>query len=603
MSTSAIPTGHSPLSDFVLAHGNGARAWLAGKRGFRMPNSTSDAFALALRGDLEPRRTDDGRFWLAQADLIAGDLAGGANACASASPPQATWRGRFAMLLWDERDAAVHALTDHFASLPIYVYEAPGFIALASDFRLLLDAPGCRRDIDHAAVFHYLNFSCIPAPHTLCTQIRGLNPGSRLSRLDARVTQSRYVVPTYREDLSASDAVLSDELRGQIVTSVRDFRPAGDHGWGCFLSGGTDSSSIVSILKQQAPDRPVHSYSIGFAEAGYDELGYARIAADACGAVARFDSVDRDRAQRMLDAMVDAYAQPFGNASALPTLACAQLAAADGAHCLLAGDGGDEIFGGNERYAKDQVMAAFYRLPSAAKALARWGSGLLAGGNSHLLNRVHNFTRRASLPNPDRFYSDDAFASECYEELLTPAFRDAVGRNASLEFMRELYDEGDAIGELHRIMRLDLAMAIARNDLVKVHGACKAQNIAVRFPYLDTALVDFTGRLPARHKVRGLRKRYLFKRAMQGILPEAILRKRKQGFGLPIAVWLREDVALQARVSDVLNDRRTRERGLLQPEFADCLMRRHRAGAWDHAAQLWQMLVLELWLRRHFDAR
>lgn len=601
MTAKATPCSPSVTGDFVLAFGPQARIALSHLPGMQLLDGTADGPALAVRGDVHALRTPDGRHWLALADLIEGDLAEGAGAANASHIVQRNWRGRFAQVVWDERGEALTAYTDHFATLPLYWFREGAHFAIASDLRLLLAAPGCRREPDLEAIYHYLNFACVPAPLTICRQIRRIEPGTRLRWRGGELECERYYLPEYPEDLRGSDDELCAQLREHIVGSVHAYRPAGDDGWGCFLSGGTDSSSIVSILKRQHPKQPVSTCSIGFAEAGYDEMSYARLAATACGAQPHFDTVDRHRTLQLLDALLDAYDQPFGNASAIPTLACAQLGNGLGMHCMLAGDGGDEIFGGNQRYAKDKVMAAFYHLPGPLKALARAASRMAAGGHVHLLNRIHNFTERASLPNPDRFYSDDAFASDYYDTLLTDAFRAQVQRDASLTFMRKRFEQGEDAAELHRIMRLDLAMAIAQNDLVKVHGACKHHRVSVRFPYLDPALVDFTGRLGPEYKVRGLDKRHLFKQAMTGILPPEILQKPKQGFGLPVAVWLKDDPAMQAEVRSVLMDERTRARGWIRPEFVTDLIDRHMAGGWDHSAQIWQLLVLELWLRRHMD--
>jgi len=603
MTATANPCSPSVVGDFVLAFGPDARAWLSKLPGMQLADSTPGAPALAVRGAIVPQRTPDGRHWLALADLIEGDLAEGAGNADGAHIAQRYWRGRFAQVVWDAHGETMTAFTDHFGSLPLYWFHGGAHFAIASDLRLLLNAPGCQREPDLEAIYHYLNFAVVPAPFTICRQIRRVEPGTRLHLHGGGLDCERYYLPEYPEDLRGNDAELSEQLRECIVGSVHAFRPAGDDGWGCFLSGGTDSSSIVSILKRQHAKQPVRTCSIGFAEAGYDEMHFARLAAEACGAQPHFDTVDRGRTLQMLEAVLDAYDQPFGNASAIPTLACAQLGRSLDMHCMLAGDGGDEIFGGNQRYAKDKVMAAFYRLPAPIKALARGASGLAAGGHNHFLNRVHNFTQRASLPNPDRFYSDDAFASDYYDALLTDSFRASVQRDASLAFMRKRFAQGDEAAELHRVMRLDLAMAIAQNDLVKVNGACKHHGVTVRFPYLDPALVDFCGRLGPEYKVRGLNKRHLFKQAMSGVLPAAILQKPKQGFGLPIAVWLKDDPAMQAQVRSVLMDERTRARGWIRPEFVAELIDRHLAGGWDYSAQIWQLLVLELWLRRYLDVR
>ena len=188
-------------------------------------------------------------------------------------------------------------------------------------------------------------------------------------------------------------------------------------------------------------------------------------------------------------------------------------------------------------------------------------------------------------------------------ELLDAGFRAQVPRDSSLAWMRTVYALGGTAAPLHRIMRLDLLNAIAQNDLVKVHGACKARGISARFPYLDPELVRYTGRLPARYKVRGTHKRYLFKRAMAGILPEAVLRKKKQGFGLPTAIWLRHDAAFQSMVRDVLFDSRSRTRGWFSAPFIEKLLVEHGNGSWDYSNEIWRLLVLELWLRKHLDGR
>jgi asparagine synthase (glutamine-hydrolysing) len=598
----AEPAAIDVLGDFVFACGPQARAWVH-RCGLAVAEDAMPV-ALATRGGIrrgEAAVPGDGTLrWFGVGDLVAGAFGEGI-ALHAGVPAQASWRGRFVQVVWQPQSARVVAFTDHFASLPLYALVREGTLLLASDLRLVLASGASRRAIDPLAIYHYLNFGCIPAPATLCSDVRRIEPGTRLSWTDGVLREERWFVPRYAEDLGGSEEALADELRTRIADDVAAYRPPGAD-WGCFLSGGTDSSSIVTLLARERPDRRVRTFSIGFAEAGYDELDFARAAAAACGADATTATLRRDEAEALLARVVDAYDQPFGNASAIPTLACAELAAANGMRVLLGGDGGDEIFGGNQRYAKDQVMEAFHRLPAPLRALGR-GAGRLAGrSRAHVMQRIENFVERASLPNPDRFYTDDSFASDYYDELLTPAFRAAVARDASLERMRETYALGEPASPLHRIMRLDLLMAIAQNDLVKVHGACKAAGISARFPYVDPELVAWTGRLPQRFKVRGLDKRHLFKRAMRGVLPEAVLSKKKQGFGLPITVWLRSDAAFQARVREVLFDPRTQARGWFEGAFIERLLAEHIRGSWDHSAALCALMVLEQWLRRHLDA-
>jgi asparagine synthase (glutamine-hydrolysing) len=563
--------------------------------GLRRGSAPGLAWAL----DGAARIVGNERTWICGlADLVAGDLReaplGDGRQCCD-------WRGRFAFARYDSCGGEFAIATDHFATLGWCWLQADGHVFAASDATLLLPLAHATRVPDPVAVFHLLNFGQIPAPHTIDAAIRRLGPGSLLRWQDGRATITRYWRPTYAEDLQGTVPDLARDLRERIVAAVQRYRPEGAD-WGCFLSGGTDSSSITSILARQDPSATVRTYSIGFAEPGYDELGFAGIAARACGAEPVQDRVDERQAVAMIPAIVDLFDQPFGNASAVPTLGCTRMARAHGAETLLAGDGGDEIFGGNARYAKDRVMQAFHRSPNFLRAGGR-ALAQLARGSSRLGNRVANFVRRASLPNPDRFYTDDSFGSDHFAELFRPATQSVLAQGASLDLVRKLYTEIDARDEVNRLMGLDLELAIARNDLIKVHGAARGAGLSVRFPYLDIDLVEYAGRLPGRMKVRGITKRYLFKQAMAGILPPQVLRKKKQGFGLPIGVWLARPGRLQDLAREVVLGERARARGWFEPAFVARLFQRHVRGEWDYAAPIWHLLVLELWLQRHLDRK
>ena len=577
------------IGDFLFGLGEDAVAYVAARAQLFERFERAGSGAIAVSGMVRTTRHGDALH------CLLGDLV------VDGGDDPAAWRGRFVSLRFDAIAGTVDASVDHFATLPLYCATRGASLLLSTDLRQLLDSPWVRREADPAAIYHLLNFGFVPAPHTVIDGITRLQPASRLAFADGRLNIHRYWRPPYAEDLDGDEDALADALRERIVATVQRYRPAQDDGWGCFLSGGTDSSSITSILARQHPQRKVHAFSIGFAEAGYDELDFARIAAEACGAQSHARAVGRDDAFALLPALVAMCDQPFGNASTIPTHACARLAADSGISMLLAGDGGDEIFGGNARYGKDHWLGAFHALPRPLRALGQ-AIGRLAGRSDRLLlQRVANFVERGSLPNPDRFYTDESFASDCYDALLAPSFAARVPRDASLDFLRAAYADCRARSELHRLMCLDLDFAIAQCDLVKVHGASRSAGVGVRYPFLDVDLVEYTGRLAARWKVRGARKRVLFKRAMAPVLPAAILRKRKQGFGLPVAVWLREDARFRELTRDTLLGVRARERGWLQPAHVETLLREHDAGTWDWSGELWRLLTLELWMERYLD--
>jgi asparagine synthase (glutamine-hydrolysing) len=596
-----MPQPDSPASvvgDFVLAWGANAAAFLDKLEGFTRITDPGEPAQAAVRGAARHGRTADGSRFIAVADLIEGNLEEGTRAL-SGAPPHSGWRGRFAQVAWHPSERHAVALTDHFSTLSLYTLVHADALVVGTDLRLVATSPWCGRTIDLQSVYHYFNFAHVPAPKTIFTDIRRLEPGTRFSWRDGKASEERYYLPEYPEDLQGSDDALAHELQERMVASVNDYRPADAPAWGTFLSGGTDSSSITCILSKQSR---VRSFSIGFAEEGFDELGFAKLAAEACGAEPTFHSVSRAQAQGLVSRVIEAYDQPFGNSSAIPTLACCDLAHDRSVALLVAGDGGDEIFGGNERYAKDRIMSAWYGMPAPVKAAGRALGGAVGASGNFFLNRVENFFERASLPNPDRFYTDDSFASDHYDEMLSSEFRRAVGRDASLEWMRSVYRLGATGGPLHRVMRLDLLNAIAQSDLRKVDGASRSAGVSVRFPYLDPKLIAWVNRLPERFKVRGLKKRFLFKLAMRGILPDEILKKKKQGFGLPIAVWMRSDPEFQKMVRDTLFDARARARHWWEPSFVERLLTEHERGSWDHSDYLWRLLMLELWLRRYVDA-
>jgi asparagine synthase (glutamine-hydrolysing) len=508
--------------------------------------------------------------------------------------------GRYAYVLWDDT-SRIYCCTDAFRTIALHFFQRAGMTLIASDLRLLLATGLVPAEVRLDAVFHYLNLSYVPAPLTPIKGVGKVPAGHALQGKAGAAVLHRYWDAVYPEDHPGSEHERAMDLRTRIVATVQGYRPPADQAWGTFLSGGTDSSSIAGILARQDARQPVHSFSIGFDEAGFDELGYARIAARHFGLESHARRVDEDAAVAAIPKLVQGFDEPFGNSSAIASYYCASLAAERRVTTLVAGDGGDEIFGGNERYRKDAIYQRYHGAPRALTAAAEAAAWALRGVDVRWANRVKNFVRRGTLPNPDRFYTDDAFASEHFESLLTSEFRREVGVHDTLRLVRETYARADARSELNRLLYLDLKLTIADNDVVKVVKSARLAGVDVVFPYLDRDLVEFTGRLPVRDKLRGRSKRYLFKRSMAHILPPAIIRKKKQGFGLPVGTWLRADGAYHQLVRDTLLSPRCIARGIVQPEFVLALLERHRHGAWNHSAEFHMLLMLELWLRATVD--
>ncbi len=512
------------------------------------------------------------------------------------------YRGKFALVDVNAETGRLSAHTDPMRQIALFVLDTPDVVAVATDLRLLTQIPGWQPEISHQAIYHHLNFGYVPTPFTIYEGVRKIPPGSRLTADDGGIHVDRYWRPSYPANLAGSEDGLADQLRDTLLSVIGGHATPGQDP-ACFLSGGTDSSTITSILARTAGPENTHAFSIGFSEKDFDELDYAVTAATAFGVDHHQRRIDAEETLSAIDLLVDAFDEPFGNSSAVPTYFCADLAKQQGYHCLLGGDGGDEIFGGNERYAKDYYFQRYHSLPAPVKAMG----GLLRLGlkpvDRRFANKVKNFLNRGALANPERFYTDDSFASDFYDELLSPAFKKACPRNSSLQILEDHFDTADAGTDLNRLMYIDLQMAIADNDLTKVNRSAKAAGVSVLYPYLTPDLIQLMGRMPTRLKVNRTDKRYLFKKAATPFLPDAILKKKKQGFGLPFGYWFRHDPKISAFLADILLSRDCLERGYLERDFVASLLDRHRQGVWDYSNELWLLLMLELWHKRHVDGQ
>jgi len=289
----------------------------------------------------------------------------------------------------------------------------------------------------------------------------------------------------------------------------------------------------------------------------------------------------------------------------LPTYRCARLAREHGVTILFAGDGGDELFGGNERYATYKTFDLYQRLPRALRRALTDPLLLALPDTLPVVGRMPRYVRRSNIPNPRRMFSYNLLLSEPLERLLTPEFLATV-RPDELLATAEGHFRRPAAGtaELDRLLYLDLKMTIADNDLRKVSGMAELAGVSVRYPLLDTRLAEFSGRIPPELKLRGFEKRYLFKQALADFLPPEVLKKTKHGFGAPIAVWMKSDPAWKHFVGDLLHDHRTRQRGYLRAEVLDTMWRQMQTQEASYYGDcLWPLLMLELWHREHGERR
>ena len=287
-------------------------------------------------------------------------------------------------------------------------------------------------------------------------------------------------------------------------------------------------------------------------------------------------------------------------ASAIPTYFCLRAAKDVGINVMFAGDGGDEIFAGNERYLGERYFLPFDILPPALQLLSKRISSVLPA--AYPLGKIKRYIERASEPNPARFFYYQLYITRQLDDFLTPDFREKIDTEFPLLMPRRHYQKVTGAASLNRLLYMDLKMCIPDNDLFKVNRMAEASGVKVCYPYLDRNLAELTGRIPARLKLKGSEKRYIFKKAFENLLPEQILRKKKHGFGLPVARWLRSHVGFRDIARSLLLDAKPMQRGYFRRSGLETLLHRHDHENSDYYGPfIWNLMMLELWHQKYCD--
>jgi len=504
----------------------------------------------------------------------------------------------FALAIVDLQARSVYLATDRFAIRPL-CFAAPAGSAVWSD-RADCVAQAIGTQPDHQAIYDYVVAHVIRAPRTLFQGVERIQGGHAVRIAAGRAQPIRYWRPRFEERTRPSLDALREEFRSAVRSAVE--REAQGAEVGAFLSGGTDSSTIVGMLSDLRPVPP-RAYSIGFHAQGYDEMHYARIAARHFGARHREHYVTPDEVAEGIPLLARHFDQPFGNSSALPALYCARMARADNVQRLLAGDGGDELFGGNTRYARQKVFAPYACLPRVLR------EGLLeplaqsrAARRLPGVRKAASYVRQARVPMPDRMSAQDLINVLGAEQVLEADFLATLDRDEPRRLEREVYERAEGEALVNRMLAYDWKFTLADNDLPKVLGAAGLADLSVGFPFLDDAVVDLSLRVPPEWKVRGFTLRWFFKQALRGFLPAAILDKKKHGFGLPFGPWLVSHARLRELAGDSFMG--LARRGWIRPQFLDLLLERkliEHAGFYGE--MVWILVMLEQWLRAREGVR
>jgi asparagine synthase (glutamine-hydrolysing) len=499
-------------------------------------------------------------------------------------------RGMFAFALWDGRRKQLVLARDRVGIKPLYYAEVGGRILFASELKSILQLPEVAREFNWRAVSHLFTFLTTPPAESIIDGVHKLEPGHLLTVSPGHTPViERYWDLKFEPDYGKSEDYFVERTLELIAESVR-LHMVSDVPVGAFLSGGIDSSAIVAAAAQMSSG-PLKTFSIGFGESDFNELSYARNVAASCGT----DHHELTLGPESLDTIDDLawyLDEPFGDSSAIPTYMVSKLAAGS-VKVVLSGDGGDELFGGYDKYVVEQRERRTISLPVPARRLMGAISRTMPAGM-----RGRNFLRHRSLDGSERYLDAcTLFPREDIHGLFQPEFSELL---APYEPWREKAAYMDSGGQhwLSTLQGLDVKNYLPLDILTKVDRMSMAHSIEARVPLLDHKLVEFAATIPPEMNLRGNTTKAILKRAMRGILPDAIIDRPKRGFAIPLGYWFRGKLGGYAR--DLLLGDRARQRGFFNVYSVENLLDRHERGE-NLDLHLWTLISFEQWSRTFLD--
>ena len=501
-------------------------------------------------------------------------------------------RGMFAIAIVDQDRRRLVLARDRIGKKPLYLGElSPGVLGFGSELKTLLAVPGWQPRISMDAVQDFFSLGYIPAPDTIFEGIGKLPPGHWMSIEPGQdggapnIVQTRYSHVDFLPKWTDDEDTLQERLFAELDDAVR-VRLVSDVPFGAFLSGGLDSSVVCALMTRHL-SQPLKTFSIGFDEAGFDELPDARRVAQHLG-TEHHEMVVRPDAANLLETLVHHFDEPFGDSSAIPTFLVSQLAARH-VKMVLSGDGGDELFAGYSRYRRYATLQRIRRATlGMAPGLAKLGGALLPGARGR---RLSGIGQRLGLSWPDDYLALVALANPADLRLL-------FGERAHADpfsSVRQRFVRSDIDSHAEQILSGDMDTYLVDDILVKVDRTTMANSLEARAPLLDQNLIAFAARLPFDLKLRGEQGKYLFRKVAARLLPAEVLTKRKQGFAIPLATWFRND--LRPMLLDTISSRAFKERGIFDQAGIQRLVDEHQQGLQDRGELLWMVMVLETWMR------
>lgn len=511
--------------------------------------------------------------------------------------------GMFAIAIWDEPRRRLYLCRDRLGIKPLVYYYDHTSLVFSSEIRALLQDASVPREIDWQALILYLTFNYIPAPLTIYQGIRKLLPGHYLLWEKGKTSIHAYWdIPSDQCQTAERDFhFLSEELRQTLEEAVCQQMIA-DVPLGAFLSGGMDSSIIVALMAKNS-DHPVRTFTISYPDLPlYDETRYARAVAERYGTEHHEIRLDAREMLRVIPDILSSLGEPFADSSIIPTSIVSRETRKE-VTVALAGDGGDELFAGYRLYLGETLYRYYSLIPRWLRrtALESWIQRLSDSRNVkwlEYLRRLKKFCRGAQDDPMERLLRwREVFPAELLQHLLNGNLG-SEGTRSGAAWMREL-DRWPS-DDLNRLLYVEVKDSLASDMLTKVDLMSMREGLEVRVPYLDHRVVELAFRMPASFKLRGMQRKYILLETFKDLLPPSLHRRPKQGFEIPISVWLAGD--LKPLLDDHLSPALLKRQGIFNPVVVEDLKRAHLDKRWDSSWLLWNLIVFQYWYSTNVDA-
>ena len=514
-------------------------------------------------------------------------------------------RGMFSFAIWDKHKQELFIARDRLGIKPLFYAEHNGVFYFASEMKAILNESSITKDIDELALTCYFSLSYIPAPLTIYSKIRKLLPGHTITWKNGKVTINKYWDLYFSPDRQKSEKYFLDGI-SQLLSEAVDGHMISDVPLGAFLSGGVDSSAIVSLMPQYT-DEPVNTFCIGFGgdTGGYlDERVYAQMVAEQYHTKHREYQVEPS-AEGILDKLISAFDEPFADDSLIPSYYVSKIAR-ENVTVTLSGLGGDELFAGYERYLGFRYQSIYSKIPKFIRKsiLANLINKLPERADGHYtINHLKRFVRGGAL-EPDQCYISYLLLlnSDIRRDFFVDKDRFDDHFQDCIRLLADYFNSENVDGpqdSVDRALYCDIKTYLPEDILALTDRVSMQHSLEVRVPFLDHKLMEFCATIPPELRLKGFNKKYLLKKAFTGRIPDEVIRHRKQGFVGPTSKWIRTD--LKDYVLQTLTEDNLKKHGYINPRAVERILKEHFTGKQIHDKLIWSLVIFQKWYESNYD--